>query len=590
MQYSILKDDKTENTVKKIKEILQDSLSLQLNEKEFIGASLNNKGLYSVRVTIPDRYDIGTNGKGTSLINAQASGYAEFMERIQNLHLMPVLSDSYTRCPDEKIYNLEQLYNSEIGKLISPSLLKLCNKLVNRELKYNLRDDEVVMAPFYSVNKKEEVYFPILIFQDLFCGSNGMASGNTFEEAIVQGLSEICERYAFSQIISNELTMPEIPKNEYEEYENITEVIEYLKKAGYEINIKDASAGKKLPVVCVLFKDTENNILYMKYGAQPSLPIAIERCLTEFAQGLNNINDRLKLKKSISKVSKEYYRNAVLQDKIYLIDKMSSSNHAIDIDEQIEQQYYTNKPSYTFTKSTWFSCDKNTTNKQLLDFMVNNILEITKQDIYIRNVSFLGFPSVYIFVPGMSFFIIPDEKMIKARFDSLLWYNYDTNNQSDEYTVETLLNALEYGINMAGPSDIRLTSKLDEYLAMLCSICLNDYNRIKLYSKFVLKLDEENPFMKEKGRIRLRFIYDLYDLKSKNHTESDIIEKLKEKYSQEDLDDGLLFINNNSFNRIKGILKIQKLEAKKYPAELCRKISMLYEQNVPSQLILKDLL
>ena len=39
-----------------------------------------------------------------------------------------------------------------------------------------------------------------------------MASGNSFDEALCQALSEIIERYALEMIFTKHLTPPEIPK------------------------------------------------------------------------------------------------------------------------------------------------------------------------------------------------------------------------------------------------------------------------------------------------------------------------------------------------------------------------------------------
>lgn len=55
-----------------------------------------------------------------------------------------------------------------------------------------------------------EIEIPIE-FSLLLTGSNGMASGNTPKEAILQALCEIFERYAISEIYWNEYTPPTIP-------------------------------------------------------------------------------------------------------------------------------------------------------------------------------------------------------------------------------------------------------------------------------------------------------------------------------------------------------------------------------------------
>ena len=79
MNYSIYKDDKPEQTVDKIKSILN---NLGIETVEDFKRHKENE-VASVRITIKGSNDTGTNGKGTTEEKALASGYAEFMERLQ---------------------------------------------------------------------------------------------------------------------------------------------------------------------------------------------------------------------------------------------------------------------------------------------------------------------------------------------------------------------------------------------------------------------------------------------------------------------------------------------------------------------------
>ena len=57
------------------------------------GFCYENPGVFCSRITFGDdrlyRYDIGASGKGMTMRYAMASGYAEFMERLQNGILIP---------------------------------------------------------------------------------------------------------------------------------------------------------------------------------------------------------------------------------------------------------------------------------------------------------------------------------------------------------------------------------------------------------------------------------------------------------------------------------------------------------------------
>ena len=53
--------------------------------------------------------------------------------------------------------------------------------------------------PYYSVKNKEIQYIPDKLFSYLY-DTNGMCAGNSKEEALIEGLSEILERYAAIKI------------------------------------------------------------------------------------------------------------------------------------------------------------------------------------------------------------------------------------------------------------------------------------------------------------------------------------------------------------------------------------------------------
>lgn len=64
-------------------------------------------------------------------------------------------------------------------------------------------------VPFYDVLSSKIQYLPL----NYICWKNhttGLCAGNTKEEAIVQGLSEIFERYSQREVLYNEYSLPTI--------------------------------------------------------------------------------------------------------------------------------------------------------------------------------------------------------------------------------------------------------------------------------------------------------------------------------------------------------------------------------------------
>lgn len=76
-----------------------------------------------------------------------------------------------------------------------------------------------------------------------------MAAGNTIEEAMVQGLSEILERYVIRQCILKRLSPPELSQNLFNSLDNnkqILESINAIEHSGrYSVKVRDLSLELK---------------------------------------------------------------------------------------------------------------------------------------------------------------------------------------------------------------------------------------------------------------------------------------------------------------------------------------------------------
>ena len=213
-----------------------------------------------------------------------------------------------------------------------------------------------VVVPFVSVKTKKEQLLPINEIKFLQ-GSNGCASGNTFEEAIVHGLSEICARFSMKKIFENKINLPIIPKDAYENYEKIVELIEYIENNGIKITLKDASLGMNLPVVCAIFEDqnSENNSIHISFGAHPTLPIAIEKAITKFLQD-NMIENETARKRS-------NHINTYDTDSTTRIVKILAENYcAFSKNSKHIENLLSEKANYEYTVETWHT-DKKANNK-----------------------------------------------------------------------------------------------------------------------------------------------------------------------------------------------------------------------------------
>jgi YcaO-like protein with predicted kinase domain len=152
----------------------------------------------------------------------------------------------------------------------------------------------------YSLSRNEKVRIPIK-FLSAISGTNGQAAGNTFEEAITQGLCEVFERYCYFQVMYNRIPIPTIDLNTIKNPE-IRQQISFYNKHNIEVKIKDFSLGRRFPVVGVLLIDhnikedpnllKKDMFLYQVNAASAlNLEDAIMRCFTERRQLFYSDND-----------------------------------------------------------------------------------------------------------------------------------------------------------------------------------------------------------------------------------------------------------------------------------------------------------
>lgn len=401
MEYPKYKDLPPLVTIKSAQKILK---ALGLKWTETIQQPSSN--LYSARLEITN-LAWGTNGKGTTKDFCRASAYGEMMERLQNLHLPDFLIDKideatikykgFTYFPDEYSVSLKTILENNLdlkedmrkSYVESDNIFPSDQDLYNIWTQWNDNSETFKSIPFYSVKKKKDIRLPFEVIRRL-CRSNGMASGNTFDEALCQALSEVIERYVLEIIFTRQLTPPEIHrtfiKENCPELYNI--IIELEKKGPFKLLVFDGSLGVKLPVVCVVFIDYSTQKYRIKFGCHPLFCIALERCLTELAQGCDfskESNEKFLTLWDLSDLQKwDTFKNW---------STMFRSNYG-----SIPLSLFYSVPSWQFVQ--WkqiVNYDNNIGAKLLIQQCLN-----FSSDVYIRDNNFLGFPCVRVYVPGMS--------------------------------------------------------------------------------------------------------------------------------------------------------------------------------------------
>lgn len=255
---------------------------------------------YAVTLVV-ENTNLFVNGKGSSLEFARASAYGELMERVLTKVLFRYnYYDRYSKERDTIFFEDEVLFDeAEYKNHLSELGLRNCDyhSALDVQKYFTAFSSKLVMEPFNTINGEKTKYFPVSVLDVLF-GTNGMAFGNTLEEAKTQALSEVFERYCNKEIINKEIIMPQIPADgSIFKDRLLEEIVEVKEKTGLEVTIYDASLGKGYPVISVIFENKENNTYFVKFGAHFDINVATERCLTEMFQGRrNNQSDYMKEK------------------------------------------------------------------------------------------------------------------------------------------------------------------------------------------------------------------------------------------------------------------------------------------------------
>ena len=371
------KADSPEHTVERIRATIA-KLGIPIRE---IPLGDNNL-FFSCRITITrdDDSSIGTNGKGMNNSFARASGYAEFMERLQNRAIIyPNPASINAPCrfyPDEEDYHWT---HSEA----EDNIRKFAPRVFPPEIGLRAQTVDGKALPFYHVNSGKVIAFPYSLIR-WTNGSNGMCAGNIREEALIQGFNEIFERYCIQEMYLRQITPPDVPLSEFEGTE-ILRRLEYVRDTyGMEFHVKDISLGEGFPVLGLLLYNPDKTKYIVHLGADLDPRIALERCFTEIFQGYTA--ETLRFENDVNDCERLDLFNEFKRSLMHGRGRQYAS-------------FFSNTPSYPYTRHTTIP-----TGRDFREDLHNICQWVMKRgyDIYIRDNSFLGFPTLHIVVPGLS--------------------------------------------------------------------------------------------------------------------------------------------------------------------------------------------
>ncbi len=242
-------------------------------------------------------------GKGVSPLLAEASAYAELTERFSAGLYYPAFEEQ-VRFHLPAIYSRQTRdflnyawmpgyicsHQDKAGQALTIETLLAHQTHLTPQTIEAIKDSEMAShwVDGYSLLQDRTVKVPIK-FAAYIHGSNGVAAGNTREEALLQASCEVLERRIQIDVIKPETIVPTIDPATISS-SLVREMIDFYHRANVGVTIKDLSGHGALPVIGVLFTNRNLSCDSMEYqtliaGAAFNLEEALTRCFTEGMQG-----------------------------------------------------------------------------------------------------------------------------------------------------------------------------------------------------------------------------------------------------------------------------------------------------------------
>ncbi|MDP2757242.1 MAG: YcaO-like family protein [Desulfurivibrionaceae bacterium] len=190
----------------------------------------------------------------------------------------------------------------------------------------NLNSGEVLLVPFswfYAINE-----------------FNGPSAGNTFEEAILQGISELVERHVCSLVNHHHLATPAIDPTSVTD-PVARELLDKFRTNNIELYLNDFTLDTGIPTVGALAIDRStfpatSEIVYTA-GTTPDPEKALIRAITEVAQLAGDFNSQANyvasgLPKPLSMDEVRYLTETETTISIHEMPQLSDNNMRVEID------------------------------------------------------------------------------------------------------------------------------------------------------------------------------------------------------------------------------------------------------------------
>lgn len=289
-----------EETIKRVSPMLE---KVGIEEVEDI-TDIDNLRIpvYSVYRKMTAKGTFGNyNGKGVTPDQAKASAIMEAMERYS----------AELRETDTIVCGtLEEMRNASVPYL-EPADMILPARVMN-----GLEASEIAWTKCYDILRGENVwvpacavfypYYPDGDLQLFRFHTNGIAAGNTIEEAILHAMFEVIERDAWSIAESLNMTKADVIIDSEDSIPG--KLLRLFKDAGVEVNLKNLTVDTGVTTIAASSDDIRTKdpeMLSIGLGAHLDPEIAVIRALTEVAQSRTTHKHGLKINAELQKKTRD---------------------------------------------------------------------------------------------------------------------------------------------------------------------------------------------------------------------------------------------------------------------------------------------
>lgn len=278
----------------------------------------------------------GSAGKGKTEQQAKASVLGEALERYSGVFQgnEPRLKSSYQALSDKAIHPNACLHFSQAQYDSRQDWNAKTKSLMRKVPEPFDETEEIDWTPVWSLSDQDWKYLPTAYCyfnypksSNSYCwaDSNGCASGNSLEEAILHGFMELVERDSIALWWYNRLSKPTVDLDSFDE-PYFQALLEYYQTLHRKLWVLDITSDLNIPTFVAISQRTDREVedIVLGFGAHFDAKIAVSRALTEANQILPSVlnlaaDGSTLYSSSINPDAVDWWKTATVENQPYLV-------------------------------------------------------------------------------------------------------------------------------------------------------------------------------------------------------------------------------------------------------------------------------